>query len=92
MARITVHIPDDVLAAADAREAAGRLARDYPLNRSRMVTEALKEWRQPATRAEASGRGRTETLRAIRAARAALLDVERTLQQDKPVKRRVRRV
>src|ERR1700690_3868652 len=92
MARITVYIPDDVLTEAEARYGAVRPPMRTNLNRSQLVTEALKAFRQPASRAEASARGRTETLRALRAAEAALRDVRSTLTQDRPVKRSVRRV
>jgi hypothetical protein len=61
------------------------------VNRSRMVSEALVAYVEPLPRAERSERGRLETLRATRAARQALDDLEATLTQAAPVQRRVRR-
>lgn len=91
MARITVFISDDVLEAADFHYLKSALARGASINRSHMVTEALKAWSAERARPEASQRGRTETLRSVRAAQAALRDVEAGLTQAKPVRRSVRR-
>jgi hypothetical protein len=92
MARITVYIPDDVYMQARTRYLTQSEAGTAAVNVSKMVTDALVAFHRPTPRAERSERGRVETLRASRAARAALADLEATLTQARPVKRRVRRL
>lgn len=91
MARVTVFIPDDVFAQARAGYIERTEAGGEGVNVSRMVTEALTAYHRPTPRAEASERGRIETLRGLRAARVALDDLEAMLTQAAPVRRRVRR-
>lgn len=92
MARITVNINDDVLAAGEVAYRKSLPNHAGRINRSAMVSWGLIELVRLGSRSEASGRGRTETLRALRATRASLDELEATLTQDKPVKRRTRRV
>lgn len=91
MARITVFIPDDVLFDAERHYLKVVTPTRASVNRSDMVAKALAVWSATAARRDVSERGRLETLRAVRAAQAALGDVEGTLTQARPVKRRVRR-
>jgi hypothetical protein len=91
MARITVFISDDVLFQAESHYVRTRCGVGIGVNRSHMVTEALKVWAAEPARPEASQRGRIETLRTLRAAREALDELEQGLTQGRPVKRRVRR-
>lgn len=91
MPRITVNLPSDVMAAADAHYMEVTSGGPLRLNRSAMVAMALHDWTTLAGRPETSARGRIETLRSLRAARAALDELERGLTQAEPVKRRVRR-
>ena len=91
MARVTVFIPDDLLENALEKYAleTGAIGE---VKVSHVVQGTLLMYTLAGpTRADASERGRLETLRAVRAAVAALGDVEATLSQAAPVKRRVRR-
>ena len=92
MARVTVHIPDDLLDRAVATYAVGNNLELGKVKVSRVLQVALGEYTHGPARPEASGRGRTETLRSLRAARQALDDLERGLTQTSPVRRHVRRV
>jgi hypothetical protein len=91
MARITVFIADDVLAAADYHYLKTSAGNGASVNRSHMVSLALYDWACERARPEASERGRIETLRTLRAAREALDELEQGLTQARPVRRRVRR-
>lgn len=58
---------------------------------SSLVQEGLRALVEQRGRDGVSGRGHVETLRAARAARVALEDLEAVLTQEKPVRRQVRR-
>jgi len=92
MARITVYIPDDLLKQADAEYLRRVSAGSRHFNRSRMVAEALARYAASPGRPTTSQRGYRETLRALRATRAALDDLEANLRQSRPVKPSVRRI
>lgn len=92
MARITVYIPDEVLDRAKHAYLVRNKRKGISINTSELVTSALGMYASGPIRSEISERGRRETLRAARATRAALEQLEATLTQARPVKRRVRRV
>ena len=92
MARITVYIPDELLEEAvkyAPHIIGGKM--DTP-SVSGLVQEALRQLVRRRGRPETSQRGHLETVWAIRTATTALEDLERGLLQDRPVKRRVKRV
>lgn len=91
MARVTVFIPDELLVAAEYAYGETEQPGVSPINRSHLVQTALRYLVESVNRPAQSGRGATEALRAARAAITALEDVEATLTQGRPVRRRVRR-
>lgn len=92
LARVTVHIPDDLLNEAVKAYGESPEAGKFSPTVSGLVQASLRSLLDRPARAERSERGRLETLRAVRAAQVALHDVELTLVQEAPVRRRVRRV
>lgn len=91
MARITVHINDSVLEAAERYWTARPPYSGERVNRSQMVTYALSCFCESEGRPAVSERGRLETLRSLRALGDALRELEAGLTQERPVRRRVRR-
>lgn len=91
MAKVTVYIPDELLVAAEYVYGETEQPGVSPINRSALVQTTFREYVSAAGRPAQSGRGLTEALRATRAARVALEDVEATLTRERPVRRRVRR-
>src|SRR5271165_3391807 len=92
MARVTIYIPDDLLREVNTSYVEGKIDGPYAGNMSGLCQAGLRALLGGEGRPERSERGRIETLRAVRAAQAALGDVERGLTQARPVKRHTKRV
>lgn len=92
MPKISVYVPDHMLSRARMHAEQRRLQGDPGGSVSALVQMGLTVVLDEGARPDVSDRGRIETLRATRAARQALRDLEATLTQRAPVRRRVRRV
>lgn len=92
MARPSVYIPDQLLDAARAVLERQTDSGEGVVSTSFVVQCGLRRLVEEAGRPKVSERGRLETLAALRTVRLALVALEETLVQDRPVRRRVRRV
>lgn len=92
MPRYTIYLSDDLDRAAKATYAGLEGVDTRRVGMSLVCQWALRMAVSTPPRGEASERGRLDTLRAVRAARVALGDVETALISQKPLTRHVRRV
>lgn len=92
MAKPTVYINDYLLERARVAYERQFGKHEKGIGTSMVVSWALLRAVEQPSRPDLSERGRLETLAVLRAARAALDDLEGTLTQDRPVKRHARRI